>query len=181
MHDRSAAAKPNMTWGSGGSSREAKLRRRFPTVEDLRQRAKVRVPSIGFDATAGGTGQDLGVIRNAAALDAVEIVPRYGNDRANIAFDVELFGRRYAAPIGIAPMGLQGLMWPGAERHLARAAQRARIPYTAGTVSGVRLEELAALAPDVIWFQLYRLAANDHAVGFDLVKRARKRPACMCW
>src|SRR5262245_19507243 len=109
MHDRTAAAKPDMTkpsmtWGAGGNSREAKLRRSYPTVEDLRKRAKLRVPSIGFDATAGGTGQDLGVIRNAAALDAVEIVPRYGNDRAHIAFDVELFGRRYAAPLGIAPM-----------------------------------------------------------------------------
>jgi L-lactate dehydrogenase (cytochrome) len=69
-------------------------------------------------------------------------------------------------------MGLQGVMWPGAERHLARAAQRARIPYTAGVVGGVELEELAALAPDVVWFQLYRFAADDHAVGIDLVKRA---------
>ena len=84
-----------------------------------------------------------------------------------------LFGRHYAAPIGVAPMGLQSVFWPGAERHLARAAQRARIPYTAGTVSGVALEELATLAPDVIWFQLYRLARDDHKVGFDLVRRAQ--------
>ena len=46
-------------------------------------------------------------------------------------------------------MGLQSVFWPGAERHLARAAQRARIPYTAGTVSGITLEEAAKLAPDV--------------------------------
>lgn len=174
MHDRTVIDKGGLTWGAGGSSREAQLKRKYPTVEDLRKRAKTRVPGIGFDAVEGGTGQDLGVLRNAAALDAIEIVPRYGDDREGTELDVELFGRHYSAPLGVAPMGLQGLMWPGAERHLARAAQRARIPYTAGTVSGVSLEELAAIAPDVIWFQLYRLAANNHAVGFDLVARAEK-------
>jgi len=59
------------------------------------------------------------------------------------------------------------------ERHLARAAQRARIPYTAGAVSGITLEEAAKLAPDVIWFQLYRLARDDHRAGFDLLRRAQ--------
>lgn len=160
-------------WGASGNSREVWRKRNFPTVEDLRRRARRRVPRFGYDTVAGGTGSEQGVLRNAAALDAIEIVPRYGVDREDVATDVELFGRRYAAPLGVAPMGLQGVIWPGAERHLARAAQKARIPYTAGTVGGVALEELAALAPDVIWFQLYRLSRNDHAVGIDLVKRAK--------
>jgi len=160
------------SWGVAGNSRAARLKRSFPTVEDLRKRAERRVPALGYDTVAGGTGNDLCVARNAAALDAIQIVPRYGVDRETISTEVELFGRSYAAPLGVAPMGLQGVMWPGAERHLARAAQKARIPYTAGTVGGVALEELASLAPDVLWFQLYRLARNDHAVGIDLVKRA---------
>lgn len=161
------------SWGVSGNSRAAWLKRNFPTIEDLRRRAERRVPRVGYDIVAGGTGNDQGVARNAAALDAVEIVPRYGVDQELVSTDVELFGRSYAAPLGVAPMGLQGVMWPGAERHLARAAQKARIPYTAGTPGGVELEELASLAPDVIWFQLYRFAADDHAVGFDLVKRAK--------
>lgn len=161
------------SWGVAGHSRAARLKRCYPTVEDLRKRAQRRVPRLGYDTVAGGTGNDQCVARNAAALDAIEIVPRYGVDREEVSTEVELFGRRYAAPLGVAPMGLQGVMWPGAERHLARAAQKARIPYTAGTVGGVELEDLAALAPDVIWFQLYRFAANDHAVGMDLVKRAK--------
>ena len=174
MSSSSATPVPgNAGWGVSGNSREAWLKRNFPTVEDLRRRAQRRVPSLGYDTVAGGTGSDLAVLRNAAALDAIQIVPRYGVDRDEISTEVTLFGRSYAAPVGIAPMGLQGVMWPGAERHLARAAQQARIPYTAGTVSGVALEELAALAPDVVWFQLYRLAANDHAVGIDLVRRAK--------
>ena len=160
-------------WGVSGNSREAQLRRRFPTVEDLRKAAERRIPSLGYETVAGGNGQNLGVKRNADALDAIEMVPRTGADKGPVATDVTLFGRHYAAPIGIAPMGLQSVFWPGAERHLARAAQRARIPYTAGTVSGIALEEAAQLAPDVVWFQLYRLARDDHKVGFDLVRRAQ--------
>lgn len=173
MHDRTAMKPAPTGWGVSGSSREAQLRRRFPTVEDLRKAAERRVPSLGYETVSGGAGQNLAVKRNADALDAITMVPRVGEDRGPVPTDVELFGRHYAAPIGIAPMGLQSVFWPGAERLLARAAQRARIPYTAGTVSGVALEELAAIAPDVTWFQLYRLAKDDHKVGFDLVRRAQ--------
>ena len=56
--------------------------------------------------------------------------------------------------------------------HLARAAQRARIPYTLGMAGGATIEEIARVAPDVFWFQLYRLAKDEHAIGLDLVRRA---------
>jgi L-lactate dehydrogenase (cytochrome) len=55
---------------------------------------------------------------------------------------------------------------------LARAAQRVRIPYVLSTVGGATIEQIAAIAPDVFWFQLYRFARNDHAIGLDLVRRA---------
>jgi len=70
-------------------------------------------------------------------------------------------------------MGMPGIVWPGAEKYLAAAAQRARVPYTAGTVASSTVEELAALAGDMLWFQLYRIAQEDHRYGFDLVKRAQ--------
>jgi (S)-mandelate dehydrogenase len=86
--------------------------------------------------------------------------------------EVELFGRRYNAPVGIAPMGGPSIIWPGGDLHLARAAQRAGIPYALSTAGGATIEEVARVAPDVFWFQLYRLPANDHAVSRDLVNRA---------
>ena len=46
------------------------------------------------------------------------------------------------------------------------------MPYTLGTVGGATIEEIAKIAPDVFWFQLYRFAKNDHAIGFDLIRRA---------
>ena len=173
MHDRTPVTQGGLAWGVSGSAREIRLRRRFPTTADLRRHARRRVPRFAFEYVDGGVGLDACVERNAKALDAVELVPRYGMADEMPSTEVMLFGRSYAAPIGIAPMGLPGLMWPGAEIQLARAAQRSRIPYTAGTVGGVSIERLAEIAPDVLWFQLYRLPADDHAAGFDLVRRAQ--------
>src|SRR5262249_40670938 len=62
--------------------------------------------------------------------------------------------------------------WPGADQYLAAAAQRARVPYTLGLVGGMTVERAAEIAPDVLWFQLYRCFRNEHAIGFDLVRRA---------
>ncbi len=149
-----------------------RLRRRFPNVHYLRRHARGHVPSFVFEYMDGGAGMDAGIAHNWAALDAVELVPRYGVMPRLPPVEVELFGRRYAAPLGIAPMGGPGLVWPGADRFMAEAAQRARVPYTLGTVGGLSIEEAATVAPDVLWFQLYRMARNDHALGFDLVRRA---------
>ena len=55
---------------------------------------------------------------------------------------------------------------------MAKAAQRARVPYTLGVAGGATIEDVAKVAPDVFWLQLYRFYQNDHAIGFDLIKRA---------
>lgn len=152
--------------------RFAGLHRRFPTVPYLRRAARRRLPRFAFEYCDGGAGADGGIARNWGALDAVELVPRYGVTTALPPVDIELFGRRYSAPIGIAAMGGPSLVFPGADQYLAAAAQRARVPYTLGLVGGMTVERAAEIAPDVLWFQLYRCSRNEHAIGFDLVKRA---------
>ena len=176
MHDTAALASPQhkSLVSHSGNSRYAKLHRRFPSVDHLRRQARRRVPYFAFEYADGGAGSDdAGIKRNWAALDAVELVPRYGVMPSLPACDIELFGRRYAAPIGIAPMGGPSIVWPGADMYLARAAQRSRIPYVLSTVGGATIERIAEIAADVFWFQLYRFARNDHAIGFDLTARAQ--------
>ncbi|MGA2894717.1 MAG: alpha-hydroxy acid oxidase [Xanthobacteraceae bacterium] len=179
MHDTTAVTAPQSLpisglamSGKNANPRYAELYRHFPTIDYLRQGARRRLPHFAFEYGDGGSGKDdAGIKRNWTALDAVEIVPRYGVMPALPPCEVELFGRRYAAPIGIAPMGGPAIVWPGADKHLARAAQRARVPYTLGMAGGATIEEIAEIAPDVFWFQLYRTARNDHAIGFDIVRR----------
>lgn len=172
MDDRTEIAGSTLRDAGPARRRATTPHRRFPTIGHMRQYARHHVPHFVFEYMDGGAGADVGIAHNWAALDAVELVPRYGVMPSLPPIEVELFGRRYAAPIGIAPMGGPALVWPGADAAMARAAQRARVPYTLGTVGGMTIEEAARLAPDVFWFQLYRLFKNEHALGFDLVRRA---------
>lgn len=149
------------------------LKRRFPTAADVRAEAKRRLPNFAYEYCDGGAGgSDTGIKRNNNAFDAIELVPRYGKVVSPPPADCTLFGKRYAAPIGVAPVGGPGTVYPGAETYLAKACQAAGVPYTLGLLSGITMDEAARLAPDVLWFQLYRFARNEHAIGFDLVKRA---------
>jgi L-lactate dehydrogenase (cytochrome) len=154
------------------AAKVARLRQRFPTVETLRRRARWRVPRFAFDFVDGAANDEICRRRNAEAFASVEILPRYCVNTKGVSTEVELFGRRYAAPFGISPMGSGGLMWPGAEQMLAREAQRRNIPYILATPASASIEEIASIAPDVFWFQLYRFTDNDHAITYDLVRRA---------
>ncbi|MGE0239678.1 MAG: alpha-hydroxy acid oxidase [Parvibaculaceae bacterium] len=169
-NDRSSPA----GWGAGAQrSATARLKRRFPSVGDLDRRARLRVPRFAYDYLAGGVGAELGISRNRHALDQIEIVPRYGLDVAAVDTSVMLFGRKYALPIGVAPMGLSGLVWPQADEALAAAAQRATIPFILSMVSNASVERIAGIAPDVLWFQAYATPHNDYEVTLDVIRRAQ--------
>ncbi len=146
----------------------------YPTSSYLRRRAPRNVPKFAFEYADTGAGDDTGVKQNWASFDSVKIVPRYGVMPVLPPVGVELFGTRYAAPIGIAPMGGPSIVWPGADVTMAKAAQAARIPYTLGVAGGATIEAIAKVAPDVFWLQLYRFAKNDHKIGFDLIDRAQR-------
>ena len=103
-----------------GLENKTGLMRRFPTVTHLRRHAPRHAPRFAFEYMDGGAGgEDAGIKRNWAALDAIELVPRYGVTTELPPTDIELFGRRYAAPIGVAPMGGPSIVWPGADEYLA--------------------------------------------------------------
>jgi len=173
MQETTAVVEPAANiYTPADNARFAQLHRRFPTVAYLRRHARRKLPRFAFEYCDGGAGSDGGIARNWRALDAVELVPRYGVTTALPPVDVELFGKRYSAPIGVAPMGGPSLVFPGADQYLAAACQRANVPYTLGLVGGMTVERAAEIAPDVLWFQLYRFWRNGHAIGFDLVKRA---------
>ena len=165
--------------GEAATPNRETLRRRFPTIESLRQRAQQRVPRFGFDFVDGAANDEDCARRNLLGLRGGRACPPLLHGYRNISTDVELFGRRYSAPLGVAPMGSAGLMWPG-RGHLprARGAAPARA-FVLATPANASIERIAEIAPDVFWFQLYRFPQDDNAITFDLVKRADGR-APMC-
>lgn len=174
MHDMTAKPNQMVHLPSGRTPNFQRYLKRFPTSEYLRRHAPRNVPRFAFEYADTGAGNDVGVDHNWVALDNVKIVPRYGVTGVLPPTNVELFGTQYAAPIGIAPMGGPSIVWPGADVLMAKAAQEARIPYTLGVAGGATIEQIAKVAPDVFWLQLYRFAKNDHKIGFDLIDRAQR-------
>jgi len=149
----------------------AALHRRFPTSAWMRRGAPKGVPFFAYEFGDSGAGNDGGIAANWAALDALRFVPRYGTTSGPAQVGTRLFGRDYAAPLGMSPVGGLSVVWPGAERLMAAAAQARRTPYVLPVAGGATVEEIAAIAPDVTWMQMYRFAANDHAIGRGLLAR----------
>lgn len=153
--------------------RFGQLRARLPLVADLRERARARIPGFVFDFVVAGADAGIGVARNRAALDAVQLVPRYGGQVAP-DLSTNLFGRQYRLPFGVAPTGLDGAVWPGASAHLARAAASAGIPHVLSLMATTPVEQVAALAGGNLWFQIFPLPRQDHALTMALVDRAAR-------
>ncbi len=170
MHDVTAKKEAMLAYAPHPNF--TKHNKHYPTSAWLRRQAPRNVPLFAFEYGDTGAGNDVGIEHNWAAFDAIKVAPRYGKVVTPPPADVELLGRRYNAPIGVAPMGGPSLVWPGADAAMAKAAQRARVPYALSTAGGLTIEEAAKHAPDVFWLQLYRFWRDDHKIGFDLVRRA---------
>jgi len=143
---------------------------RYPAIEDLRARARGRIPHFAWEYLDSGTGLETSLALNRSALDAVQLTPRFLRDPVAPDLSTTVFGLTYSAPFGIAPIGLSGLMWPGSEFMLARAARAANIPFSLSTVAAENPEPVAAEADGNGWFQLYSL--SDTKSEADILRRA---------
>ncbi|SFP92863.1 alpha-hydroxy acid oxidase [Tranquillimonas alkanivorans] len=141
------------------------------SVDDLRRQARARIPKFAFDFVDGGAGTEDGLARNGDAFRDACLVPRVLVNSAAPANTRRAFlGREWSVPFGIAPIGLPGLAWPGADTAMARAAQWAGAPFTASTPATTTLEDLKAAAPDSAFFQLY--VGKSPEITDDLIARA---------
>jgi len=149
----------------------APLMDRYPAISDLEARAKKRVPHFSWEYLDSGTGADQAVRRNAEALGEITLIPQLLKGKFAPSVETELFGITYTAPIGIAPVGLTGLIWPGADAALAAAAAERRIPYCMSTVSTTSPEVAGPASDGMGWFQLYPPREAD--MRKDLIDRAQ--------
>jgi L-lactate dehydrogenase (cytochrome) len=149
-----------MTW---------KFDTRYPSIEDLRKKAATRVPKFAMEYLEGGCNEDVNLYKNTAELRQVELTPYYLNNYAGSDLKTELFGQIYDAPFGIAPVGLQGLMWPNAPEILAKAAVQHNIPFILSTVTTASLERISELTEGKAWYQLYHPAEEN--LRDDIIRR----------
>lgn len=143
---------------------------RYPSVDDLREQARRRIPRFAFEYMDGGCNEDVNLLKNTVELREIELKPYYLNEYKAPSLKTELFGHVYDAPFGIAPIGLQGLVWPNAPEILAKAAVNNNIPFILSTVSTASIERIGEITEGKFWFQLYHPA--DNKLRDDLLDRA---------
>jgi L-lactate dehydrogenase (cytochrome) len=148
------------------------LHSRYPALSDLKRRARRRIPHFVWEYLDSATGSETSTARNRAALDAVLFRPAALRGEITPDLSVSLMGREYPVPFGIAPLGMSGLIWPEAERLLARHAGRAGIPYALSTVATRTPEDLRGDIGDQGWFQMY--PPRDPGMRDDMLRRARE-------
>src|SRR5258705_8651150 len=85
--------------GAAGVVEKTKLRRRYPTIAYLRRRARRHVPRFAFEYLDRGAGAHRGIARNWGALDAGQLIPRYGRTPALPPTAIRLFGPPFAPPL----------------------------------------------------------------------------------
>ncbi len=128
---------------------------RFPAIWDLKARAKRRIPHFMWEYLDSATGTELGDKRNRDRLDAVLLRAQVLKGEVTHDLTTTLMGQTYDLPFGIAPVGMSGAMWPGAERALARLGRDRNIPYCMSTMATKAPEDIAHEFGPNGWFQLY--------------------------
>ena len=149
---------------------ELNINSKYPSVNDLRKRAKYKMPKFAFDYLDGGCNEDVNLKKNRTDIRKIELMPNYLSDFDASLMKTELFGHTYDAPFGIAPIGLQGLMWPNSPEILAKAAMEHNIPFILSTVTTSSIETVAKITEGKSWFQLYH--PTDEKIKNDLLDRA---------
>ncbi|NYJ27883.1 alpha-hydroxy acid oxidase [Allomuricauda sp. ARW1Y1] len=143
---------------------------RYPSVDDLREKAQKRIPRFAFEYLDGGCNEDVNIRRNTSEIRDITLKPTYIKEFKGASIKTTLFGEEYDAPFGVAPVGLQGLMWPNSPEILAKAANKHNVPFILSTVTTMDIERASELTEGKAWFQLYNPA--EDAVRNDILDRA---------
>jgi len=146
------------------------LARRAANVGDYRALAKARLPHFLFEYLDGGSYDEITLHRNVEDLQKIALRQRVLRDVSRIDLSTELFGKRWAMPVGLGPVGLAGIYARRGEVQVARVAAAANVPFALSTVSGCSLCEVAA-SGHVPWYQLYFV--KDRGFVADLIQRAK--------
>ena len=154
-----------------GTSLNKNLEQRYPTVWDLKKKARKRLPQFSWAYLETGTGDEQCLIRNRERMANITLIPRFLKGELKPDLTTVLFGQEYASPFGMAPVGLTGLVWPNTDRILALTAKEYKLPFCLSAMGSDTPETIGPLVGDMGWFQLY--PPRNKEIRDDLLKRVK--------
>ena len=144
--------------------------RNIACIEDLRQRARRKVPRAFFDYAEAGSYSQETLRANRADLERIRLRQRVLVDVSARDLGTTIIGAPASLPLALAPIGLCGMQRGDGEILAARAAHAAGIPFCLSTMSICSIEDVAEATGKPFWFQLYVM--RDRGFGRALIERA---------
>jgi L-lactate dehydrogenase (cytochrome) len=154
MHDKTLDITAPPTVVERSASTVPRALRRYLSLDDFEATARRRLPKFIHGYIAGGAENDAAVRDNRRAFDEYGFVPRVLNDVSGREQTTTLFGKTYAAPFGIPPMGSAALCAYRGDVVLTRAAAAINVPMILSASSLIRLEDVRRENP-AAWYQAY--------------------------
>lgn len=136
---------------------------------DFEKMAAGTMSKMAYEFVASGAADEFTVKWNREALDKLKIQTQVLNDVSKLDTRVSLFGMELPYPILIAPTAFHKLMHPDGEIATARGAGAASAVYVVSSFTTTPIEEIAKVATQPLWFQLY--VVDDRTFVKDLVQK----------
>lgn len=144
----------------------------FATIEELRQRAKRRVPKMFYEYVDAGSWTESTYRANEDDLAQLKFRQRVAVDFSQRNLASTMAGHAVSMPVALAPTGIAGMQHADGEILAARAAEHFGVPFTLSTMSVCSIEDVAAHTTKPFWFQLYMM--KDRVFIADLIQRAQR-------
>ncbi|MGW3040433.1 aminotransferase class I/II-fold pyridoxal phosphate-dependent enzyme [Kitasatospora sp. NPDC001159] len=142
------------------------------TLDDYAALARERLDPSVWDFIQGGAGEERTLSQNLLAFDRMRLRTRVLTGVSEVDTSVTVLGRRWAAPVGVAPMAYHTMVHPGGEVATVQAAGVAGLPVVVSTFAGQAFDKLAAAASSPLWLQVY--CFRDRSTTRQLIERAER-------
>ena len=152
---------------------------KYSTVSALKARFKKSVPNFVFHYIESGTGDELALKANRRSFNKIKFIPKYCIKARVPDLKVEIFGYTFDSPLGIAPIGMAGIVRPEAEVILAKVAEEVNIPFSLSTVATCTPELIAHksnLGSENKWFQLYAPKDKGVLASMNFINKGNSFP-----
>lgn len=140
-------------------------------INDLKNRARRRVPKMFFDYADSGSWTEGTYKANETDFSKIKLRQRIAVDMTNRSLKSTMVGQDVAMPVALAPTGLTGMQHADGEILAAQAAEEFGVPFTLSTMSICSLEAVAEKTKKPFWFQLYMMKDRDFIA--NLIERAK--------
>ncbi|OQM75277.1 alpha-hydroxy acid oxidase [Manganibacter manganicus] len=141
------------------------------TIDDLKQRARQRVPKMFFDYADSGALTESTYRANEEDFSKIKLRQRVLVDMTNRSLASTMIGEPVSMPVALAPTGSTGMQHADGEMLAAQAAEEFGVPFTLSTMSICSIEDVASVTKKPFWFQLYVMTDKDFVL--NLIDRAK--------